>query len=165
VATGGHYRPEPIDDLAAIIADSDSYIPLSMLRGGPFYGFQHETSTWRPDRSSSSDQALRVGHVSSSCTARRPARPEFDDRLAEALYGKTYAELEAEWLGYLDSLSPTAEQAESWGFNVRYFDLMRRYQTDLDPDARILPGITHRLDEATPFRSYPADGRAGQRVF
>ncbi len=57
----------------------------------------------------------------------------------ESLYGQSYAELEVEWLEYLDSLSPTPEQAEAWGFNVRYFDLMRRYQTELDANARILP--------------------------
>ena len=140
-ATGGHYRPEPIDDLAAIIADSDSYIPLSILRGGPFYDFQHETSYME---AGSFVQFLikRYGlDTFKLLYGQETGKAEFDDRLAEALYGKTYAELEAEWLGYLDSLSPTAEQAESWGFNVRYFDLMRRYQTDLDPDARILPGI------------------------
>ncbi len=138
-ATGGHYRREPIDDLAAVIADSDSYIPLSALRAGPFYDFQHETSYMEAgafvqfliERYGLDTFKLLYGQET--------GKAEFDDRLVEALYGKNYAELEAEWLEYLDSLSPTPEEAEVWGFNIRYFDLMRRYQTELDPDARILP--------------------------
>jgi hypothetical protein len=39
----------------------------------------------------------------------------------------------------LASLNPTPEQAETWRLKVRSFDLMRRYETELDPDARLLP--------------------------
>jgi hypothetical protein len=47
--------------------------------------------------------------------------------------------LEAEWLDYLAGLSPMPEQAETWNLKVRSFDLLRRYETELDPDARLLP--------------------------
>ncbi|HFD38675.1 MAG TPA: hypothetical protein ENJ31_02315, partial [Anaerolineae bacterium] len=43
-ASGGHYRREPIDEWAAVIAASDQYIPLHDLRTGSFYEFQHETA-------------------------------------------------------------------------------------------------------------------------
>jgi hypothetical protein len=63
-----------------------------------------------------------------------------DDPLVRSLYGQGYDELEAEWLGYLAGLKPSSEQAQTWALKVRSFDLMRRYQTELDPDARVLPG-------------------------
>jgi hypothetical protein len=140
-ATGGHYRREPIDDLAAVIADSDSYIPLSTLRAGPFYDFQHEISYME---AGSFVQFLieRYGlDRFKQLYGQETGKAEHDGPLVESLYGKSYAELEAEWLEYLDGLSPTPEQAAAWGFNVHYFDLMRRYQTDLDANARILPGV------------------------
>jgi hypothetical protein len=140
-ATGGHYRRGPIDDLAAIIADSDAYIPLSTLRAGPFYDFQHETSYME----AGSFVRFLVGRYGldrfKQLYGQATGKAEQDEPLVEGLYGKSYAELEAEWLEYLDSLSPTPEQAEAWSFNVRYFDLMRRYQTELEPNARILPDV------------------------
>ncbi|MFN2226008.1 MAG: hypothetical protein ACK2UY_06865, partial [Anaerolineae bacterium] len=56
--------------------------------------------------------------------------------------GKSYDELEDEWLDYLAGLQPTPDQTEGWTLKVRSFDLMRRYETELDPDARILPGTS-----------------------
>jgi len=138
-ATGGHYRRESIDDLASIIADSDSYTPLSTLRAGPFYDFQHETSYME---AGSFVQFLieRYGLDRFKLLyGQETGKAENDERLVESLYGQTYAELEVEWLEYLGSLSPTPEQVEAWRFNVRYFDLIRRYQAELDADARILP--------------------------
>ena len=65
--------------------------------------------------------------------------PEHDRVLVEFLYRRDYDELEADWLAYLSTLEPTPEQAEAWWLKVRSFDLMRRYETELDPDARVLP--------------------------
>jgi len=148
-ATGGHYRPEPIDDLAAVIAASDSYIPRSTLRAGPFYDFQHETSYME----AGSFVKFLIEHYGldrfKQLYGQETGKAEQDEPLVESLYGKSYAELEAEWLEYLDSLSPAPEEAEVWGFNVRYFDLMRGYQTELDPDARILPGIPTEWTSST----------------
>jgi len=55
------------------------------------------------------------------------------------LYGTGYAELEAEWLSYLSSLPPDPSARAAWWLTVRLFDLMRLYQTELDPPARTLP--------------------------
>jgi hypothetical protein len=159
-ASDGHYRQEPIDSWAAVVADSTDYIPLAELRAGPFYEFQHETSYL--------EGASFVKFLVKEYTLDKfkelyglaTGEPNHDEELAKRLYGKGYATLEANWLAYLDSLSPTPEQADSWPLKVRAFDLMRRYQTDLDPDARILPGTSppewmsdtlkiflHRIDE------------------
>ena len=66
-------------------------------------------------------------------------KAEHDEELVSRLYGEGYAALEADWLAYLKSLSSTPEQAKTWNLTVRSFDLMRRYETEMDPDARILP--------------------------
>jgi hypothetical protein len=138
-ASDGHYRQEPIDTWAAVVADSDEYIPLSELRAGPFYDFQHETSYLE----GASFVKFLVTQYNldkfKKLYSLATGEEEHDEALVEDLYGKGYATLEEDWLEYLDNLSPAPEQAETWRLKVRAFDLMRRYQTDLDPDARILP--------------------------
>jgi hypothetical protein len=138
-ASDGHYRREPIDAWAAIVAASDKYIPLADLRAGPFYDFQHETSyleaasfvKFLVDRYGLDKFKELYGQATGNA--------EHDEALVQSLYGKGYDDLEADWLGHLASLNPTTEQAEAWGLRVRFFDLMRRYETELDPDARLLP--------------------------
>jgi hypothetical protein len=138
-ATGGHYRSEPLDAMAAVIANSDSYIPLATLRAGPFYDFQHETS-YMEAASFVKFLIERYGlDAFKELYGQETGKPEHDEPLVERLYGKSYADLEAEWLDYLRSLSPTPQQAEAWQLKVRSFDLTRRYQTQMDSNARILP--------------------------
>jgi hypothetical protein len=141
-ASGGHYRLEPIDDWAAVIAGSDSYLPLPELRAGPFYEFQHETSYieaasftgYLIDRYGLDKHKELYGRATGNAVE--------DQSLLRDLFGKSYDELDADWLAYLGSLQPTREEAETWRLKVRSFDLMRRYETELDPDARILPNTT-----------------------
>jgi hypothetical protein len=139
-ASGGHYRIEPIDEWAAVVAGSDEYLPLDDLRAGPFYDFQHETAYLE----AGSFVKFLVENYGldklKELYGRATGDEVHDDALVRALYSESYGELEAEWLGYLDGLEPSGVQAETWALKVRSFDLMRRYQTELDPDARILPG-------------------------
>ena len=138
-ASGGHYGEEPIDEWAAVVAASDQYLPLAELRNGPFYEFQHETSYLQ---GGSFVQYLvnRYGlDRLKALYGQATGNAEFDEDLVQSLYSKGYADLEAEWLDYLAGLEPAPEQAELWRLQVRTFDLMRRYETELDPDARILP--------------------------
>jgi hypothetical protein len=138
-ASGGHYRQEPLDMWAAVIAASDAYIPLSELREGPFYDFQHEISYL--------EAASFVKYLIAAYGLDRFKKlyglatgdPAHDQRSVERLYGQNYEQLERAWLDHLDGLEPTLEQAETWHLTRRSFDLTRRYETELDPDARILP--------------------------
>ena len=138
-ASGGHYSHEPIDEWAAVVAASDEYLPLAELRAGPFYDFQHETSYLE----SGSFVQYLVGRYGldklKALYGQATKDAEHDEELVQSLYGKGYAELEAEWLDYLAGLEPSPEQAELWRLQVRTFDLVRRYETELDPDARLLP--------------------------
>ena len=139
-ASDGHYRREPIDAWAAVVSASDAYIPLADLRKGPFYDFQHETS-YLEGGSFVKFLVERYGlDKFKELYGQATGKAEDDEALVQRLYGKGYDGLEADWLGYLASLKPTPEQAEAWRLEVRFFDLVRRYETELDPDARILPG-------------------------
>jgi len=138
-ASGGHYSREPIDAWAATVAASDDYIPLGELRFGSFHTFQHETAYL--------ESASFVKYLIETyglepfkeLYGRASGRAGYDDMLVEELYGKSYHELENDWLAYLETVEPTPEQVERWELKVRAFDLMRRYETEMDPDARILP--------------------------
>ncbi len=138
-ASGGHYGVEPIDAWAAVTAASESYIPLGSLRAGPFYDFQHEISYLQAG-SFVKYLVERYGlDKLKDLYGEATGQAEQDEALVARLYGKGYDALEADWLAYLESLSPTAEEARKWDLVVRSFDLMRRYETLMDPDARILP--------------------------
>jgi hypothetical protein len=139
-ASGGHYRLEPLDEWAAAVAKSDQYIPLAKLRAGPFYDFQHEISYLE----GGSFVKFLIEHYGlaqfKELYGQATGDATHDEELVRSLYGKGYAELEQEWLDYLAGLDPTAEQTETLWLQVRSFDLMRRYETEFDPDARVLPG-------------------------
>jgi hypothetical protein len=138
-ASNGHYRREPIDAWAAVIAASDGYLPLADLRVGPFYDYQHETS-YLEGASFVKFLVERYGlDRLKELYGQATSDQEHDETLVERLYGKGYDVLESEWLGYLAGLAPTPQQAGTWHLKVRSFDLMRRYETELDPDARLLP--------------------------
>jgi hypothetical protein len=138
-ASDGHYRQEPIDAWAAVIAASDRYIPLKELRAGPFYEFQHEIS-YMESASFVKFLIERYGlHTFKELYGRSTSDADHDAALVQELYGTSYEALEADWLTYLSGLDPAPRQAKAWEIQVRSFDLMRRYQTELDPDARFLP--------------------------
>ncbi len=137
----GHYRQEPLDAWAAVVAASEDYLPLADLRAGPFYDYQHETSYLE---GASFVKFLVEGYGLDRLKelyGRATGEDARDQALALGLYGKSYDDLEVAWLDYLGGLEPTSQQAEAWQLKVRSFELMRRYQTELDPDARILPSV------------------------
>jgi hypothetical protein len=138
-ASNGHYAQEPIDAWAAAVAASDDYIPLPELRAGPFYEFQHETSYMQ---AASFVQYLVETYGLDrfkELYGRATGDAGHDEALVQQLYGKGYAALEADWLAHLEGVEPTLQEVETWQLRVRSFEVMRRYQSELDPDARILP--------------------------
>ena len=101
-ASDGHYRQEPIDAWAAAIAASDQYLPLSELRAGPFYDFQHEIS-YLEGASFVKFLVERYGLDGAQGAVRpgdqRPGpRPGADHA---AVWRPTTPTLDADWLAYL----------------------------------------------------------------
>ncbi|MBN1658161.1 MAG: hypothetical protein JXA93_07150 [Anaerolineae bacterium] len=140
-ASKGHYRQEPIDAWAALIATSDDYLPLADLRAGPFYDFQHETAYLE---SASFVQFLIEQYgleAFKELYGRATGDAAGDNLIVRELYGRDYDELEADWLNHLAAIDPTPEQVDLWHLKVRSFELMRRYETEMDPDARMLPPV------------------------
>jgi hypothetical protein len=131
-AAGGHYHPEPLDVLAAtlVLTDSDLYIPLTTLNDD-FYGQQHEIA-YLEGAAFCQFLIARYGLASFKRFLAAPADPQ-------PIYGQSWAEIEQTWRGALAALQPTAADAQAVRLRVRYYDLMRRYETERDPQAGTLP--------------------------
>jgi hypothetical protein len=158
-ASGGHYGEEPIDAWAAALADSERYVPLCRLRYD-FYAAQHEVAyqegasftaylirtygleafrqIYAAQRSQRGDHKI---DVEAFCAA--------DNRMIVAPTGKRSLTLEQEWLAYLKTVRPTAQQRRAWELTVRFFDTMRSYQEILDQAGRELPPPPTDWDRAT----------------
>lgn len=138
-ASDGHYRQEPIDPWVAALATSPEYIPLADLRAGPFYDFQHEIS-YLQGGSFVKFLVEQYGlEKLKELYGLATGEAEHDEALVQRLYGQNYAGLEGRWLEQLSNQNPTLAQIETADLAVRSFDTMRRYETELDPDARLLP--------------------------
>jgi hypothetical protein len=132
-AAGGHYQLEPVATLAATLADDnrDLYIPLADLRHD-FYGAQHE-------------MAYLEGAAYDSWLIQTWGLPKFKQYLTQPddplpIYDLDSAALETRWRAWLDAQPHTAADSTAVRLRVRYYDLMRRYESTRDPDARLLPG-------------------------
>ena len=132
-AAGGHYQTENLEALAStLITDNASlYLPLADLRRD-FYGAQHEI-------------AYLEGAAYTQYLIDRWGLPKFKAYLSQPddprpVYGMSADALEAAWRAHLATVAHTTADSEAVRLRVRYYDLMRRYETTLDHDARILPG-------------------------
>ncbi len=128
----GHYQIESIGVLASTLVaeNSDLYIPLASLRQD-FYGAQHEI-------------AYLEGGSYDEYLIDRWGLDKFKQYLAQPdnpapIYGQDSAQLEADWRAWLAGIPHSAADVQAVRLRVRYYDLMRRYESTLDPDARILP--------------------------
>lgn len=163
-ASDGHYRQEPLDEWAAALAASQQYIPLADLRRGPFYDFQHEIA-YLEAGSFVKYLIERYGlDRFKSLYGQATGEPDADEQLVQSLYGRGYADLEAEWLSYLSTLNPSPEQTEAWWLTVRSFDLMRRYETELDPPARVLPSKAPPEWTSDTLRLFMDNGHAPHQI-
>lgn len=130
---GGHYQQEPIATLAAtLIGDNAAlYLPLPELQRD-FDNAQHEI-------------AYLEGGAFVQFLVERWGLPKFKQYLDQPdnplpIYGQDPAGLEQAWRAWLALQPHTAADSEAVRLRVRYYDLVRRYEATLDPDARVLPG-------------------------
>lgn len=137
-ATGGHYGPEPVNQMAAALVPMGRYVPIRRLLDD-FHGQQHEIA-YIEAGSFVSFLIERYGLVTVKRFYSHADRPE------EYFGGKSYADLERDWLAWLARHDGRARGAATaafdkrwWQLQVRYFDVMRDYQERFDPFARTLP--------------------------
>lgn len=135
--TGGHFKPEPIPERAAGLLQLDRYIPLGELAPN-FYGQQHEigyleaasfvqflSETYGFERLRVLFSAFRTNPGDTETTVL--------DKALNRVYGRSLAELEADWLAYLRTLTPTPIQVRDLVDTVSFYDTVRTYQKAFDP--------------------------------
>ncbi len=131
-ATGGHYHHEDLLALASTLTAENQklYIPLTALRND-FYGAQHEIAYLE---GGAYDQWLidKYGLSKFKQYLNQPDNPQ-------PIMGKSNAQLESDWLAALKATPHTASDVSYVQLQVRYYDVMREYETNKDPDARYLP--------------------------
>ncbi|HYN87738.1 MAG TPA: hypothetical protein VER55_04375, partial [Ardenticatenaceae bacterium] len=180
-AVGGHYGPEPVDEMAAALPAMQRYIPLRKLLDD-FHAEQHEIAYIE----AGSFVGFLIERYGLATVKRFYGNA---DRPADYFDGKGYGELEQEWLAWLAEhartprrfewgryadtdwlrlasatgrtpfstqagggvLMPPAFDERWWQLQIRYFDAMRAYQQRFEPFARTLPAAPS--DWATPLRS------------
>jgi len=141
-AAGGHYKQEDIDQRIKALRETNLYLPLPTVIDD-FYSVQHEIGYmqaagfmnyliavygWEPTRAFYSDVRPRRG---------QPATVAIESSLQEH-FNLTLAEMEREWMAYLDDQPRSGQAVGDLLTTVRYYDLMRDYQLQYDPTAHFL---------------------------
>lgn len=147
---GGHFKPEPIPERAAALLQINRYIPLNELATN-FYNQQHEIGYLE---AASFVQYLSENYgfdrlrelYSSFHTNQGDIETTVLDRALKRVYGRALVDLEADWLAYLRTLSPTPDQVRDLVDTIAFYDTVRAYQKVFDPWAYFqtpwLPDVT-----------------------
>ncbi|MBN2146304.1 MAG: hypothetical protein JW726_02905 [Anaerolineales bacterium] len=139
--TGGHFKPEPLLPRAAALLEGrlDWYIPLNIL-ADDFYASQHEIGY------------LQAGALVQYMVERwgweaysafyRDIHPHPSNLQSAAIntglqahFGLGFAQLEADFIAYLQTLPDAEDWEDDVRLTVQFYDTLRRYQQALDPGA------------------------------
>lgn len=140
--SGGHYKQEDLDQRSATLRQTGLYIPLAELLDD-FYPTQHEigylemggllnylvnTYGW---------PQVRQFFIASQYTDREsPAQTV--NRTMLAYFNRDLAQMEQDWLSYLENYPPDSGATADLLTTVRYYNVMRDYQLAYDPTAHFL---------------------------
>ncbi|MAT97666.1 MAG: hypothetical protein CL608_11025 [Anaerolineaceae bacterium] len=140
--SGGHYKPEDIDQRAAALVVLNQYVPLADLIDN-FYPVQHEigyleaagfvnylidTYGWPLFKQFYADVTAQDATTMSGAV----------DLNLQQYFGITLAQAEADWLTYLAALPEDRDVLIDLQTTIRYYNVMRRYQRFYDPTAYFL---------------------------
>lgn len=140
--SGGHFKPENIDQRAAALVQIDQYVPLQILIDD-FYPVQHEIGYleaagfvsyltkiygWTQFKAFYADVTRDDGATLSEAV----------DVNLQAYFGVTLAQAEADWLDYLAQLPYNPTENGDLQTSIRFYDTMRWYQRMYDPTAYFL---------------------------
>lgn len=141
-ATGGHYHKEDLGRRVAALIEMGAYVPLAELIDN-FYPAQHEVSYleagglidylvtvygWERVRDFYSDTTVFDGSILSNSV----------DVNMQLYFDKSLADIEADWISYVQRLPRDASETADLQTTIRYYDVMRQYQSQFDPTAYYL---------------------------
>jgi len=141
-ATGGHYHKEDLGRRVAALIEMGAYVPLVELIDN-FYPTQHEISYleagglidylveiygWDRVRDFYSDTTVFDGSSLSNSV----------DVNFQLYFDKPLAEVEAEWISYVQGLPRDASETADLQTTIRYYDVVRQYQELFDSTAYYL---------------------------
>lgn len=140
--SGGHYKPETIEERMASLLALGYYVPLTDLFNN-FYPVQHEIGYLQAaafvDYLVNQRGWGRFRSFYSSVTADNSLTPAASvDRNLQTHYETSLAALEADWLAYLQTIQPSDRAIADLQTSLRYYDTMRSYQLAYDPAAHFL---------------------------
>lgn len=141
-SSGGHYKQEDLNQRSAALLTLGQYVPLQQLVDN-FYPVQHEIGylqaagfiTYLIDNYGWSTFRAFYGDVAADDGATESAALDVN---LQQYYGRSLAQIEAEWLAYLESHPPSQAAVEDLAASIRFYDIMRRYQMEHDPTAYFL---------------------------
>lgn len=167
--SGGHYKPEDIDQRIIALRNNGLFVPLADLVDD-FYPVQHEigyleaagfinflvnTYGWEAVRPFYAEVVPTSGISSYSELLSLQLQQHFDQSLEETTVA---------WFAYLDAIPPDLAVDQDLITTIRYYNTMRRYQLEYDPTAHFLQAwlpfpqelenreltaeVTRRTDEA-----------------
>lgn len=138
-ASGGHYKPEDVELRTAALLEIGSYVPLTQLIND-FYPVQHEIGYlqaagfvdyliqqrgWQTFKTFYADvTASDAGDLATAV-----------DLNLQTYYNTTLATIETDWINHLRSLRVDSNQIQDLQTTIRYYNVMRHYQTIYDPTA------------------------------
>ena len=141
-SSGGHYKPENINERTAALVMIDEYIPLASLIDN-FYPVQHEigyleaagfvnyliqTYGWPTFRYFYADVKAEDASPLSAVV----------DRKMQQYFDVTLAEAEQDWLNLIAAQTVPDTAVIDLQTSIRYYNIMRRYQQLYDPTAYFL---------------------------
>lgn len=141
-ASGGHYKPEDIDQRSAALVESGRYIPLTALIND-FYPVQHEIGYL--EAAGFVSYLVNIYGWNQFKTFYADVTRDDGATLAEAVdlnlqkhFGMTLAQAESEWLSYLAQLPYSPDNLIDLETSIRFYETMRTYQRFYDPTAYFL---------------------------
>lgn len=141
-AAGGHYKQEDIDQRVKALRETNLYVPLPSLIDD-FYEGQHEIGYieaagfinylinvygWEETRAFYAGVQPQRG---------KPYTATVEESLQEQ-FNISLAQMERDWMAYLDSVPRSSQAVGDLLTTVRYYDTMRDYQLHYDPTAHFL---------------------------
>jgi len=157
-ASGGHYKPEDIDQAAAALLTIDEYVPLEQLIN-QFYPVQHEIGyleaagfvSYLVERYGWSRFRTFYGETTANDGE---TLVEAVERNLQESYGISLGDLESDWRAHLAKLPLETRVVANLQSTLKYYDTVRKYQRLHDPTAYFmlawLPSPKNVLESGNP---------------